>query len=73
MSLKITAVRNNYNNELSKAQLSDGRTVTRKEIIHMIGDGELKGYAVVARDDTVFIRSNPDGDMSNNLSNLPNF
>lgn len=73
MSLKITAVRNNWKNELSKAQLSDGRIVTRQELIHMIGEGEIKGYTEVARNETVFSRSNPDNHLNNNLSNLPNF
>lgn len=52
-------------------QLSDGTQVSKEEGVAMARDGEIKGVGIAHRKDTEYLKSLPDGNEGNNLSNLP--
>ncbi len=52
-------------------QLSDGTQVSKEEGVAMAKDGEIKGVGIAHRKDTEYLKSLPDGNEGNNLSNLP--
>lgn len=71
--LKVVAVKKNDGGNLSKFKLSDGRIVNFDECAAMCDCGELNLIHTTGKDGAPVIRSYPDGDDSNNLSNLPEF
>ena len=71
---KIVAVKKDNGGDLSEFKLDNGDIINLEQCVNYIQIGELNGYNVgkdrLGRDT---VRSNPDGDPTNNLSNLPNF
>lgn len=52
-------------------QLSDGSTVSKEEGVAMAKDGKINGVGIAHRDGKEYLKSIPDGNENNNLSNLP--
>lgn len=52
-------------------QLSNGDIVNKQEGINLARQGEIKGVGVASRNGNEYLKSLPDGDEDNNLSNLP--
>lgn len=52
-------------------QLSDGSTVSKEEGVAMAKDGDINGVGIAHRDGKKYLKSIPDGNENNNLSNLP--
>ncbi len=52
-------------------QLSNGSTVSKEDGIQMAKNGEIKNVGIAHRKDSEYLKSLPDGDEGNNLSNLP--
>lgn len=52
-------------------QLSDGSTVSKSEGVALAKEGQINGVGVAHRNGTQYLKSIPDGDEDNNLSNLP--
>lgn len=52
-------------------QLSDGSTVSKEEDVAMAKDGDINGVGIAHRDGKEYLKSIPDGNENNNLSNLP--
>lgn len=52
-------------------QLSDGSTVSKSEGVALAKEGQINGVGVAHRNGTQYLKSLPDGDEDNNLSNLP--
>ncbi|MDE5597208.1 MAG: DUF3892 domain-containing protein [Lachnospiraceae bacterium] len=52
-------------------QLSDGTTVSKEEGVAMAKDGNINGVGIAHRDGKEYLKSIPDGNENNNLSNLP--
>lgn len=52
-------------------QLSDGKTVSKSEGVAMAKAGDIQGVGIAHRRDTEYLKALPDGDETNNLSNLP--
>jgi len=72
--MKITEVKKDSNGTISEYKLEDGAILTHEKAVKMAENNKLKGYNVAtARNGVKSIRSNPDGDISNNLDELPEF
>ncbi len=56
---------------ISGYQLSDGSIVDKQQGVDMAKNGEIRGVGVAHRNDTEYLKTIPDGDENNNLSNLP--
>lgn len=52
-------------------QLSDGTVVSKENGVEMAKNGKIKGVGIAHRKDSEYLKSLPDGDEGNNLSNLP--
>ena len=52
-------------------QLSDDRIVSREEGVEMAKAGQIRGVGIAHKNDTVYLKSSPDGTERNNLSSLP--
>lgn len=52
-------------------QLSDGSTVSKEEGVAMAKEGDINGVGIAHRDGKEYLKSIPDGNENNNLSNLP--
>lgn len=52
-------------------QLSDGTTVSKESGVDMAKNGDIKGVGIAHRKDSEYLKSLPDGEEGNNLSNLP--
>ncbi len=52
-------------------QLSDGTTVSKEEGVAMAKNGDINGFGIPHRDGKEYLKSIPDGNENNNLSNLP--
>lgn len=52
-------------------QLSDGSAVSKEEGVAMAKNGEIKGVGISHRKDSEYLKTIPDGQEGNNLSNLP--
>jgi hypothetical protein len=60
--------------KLTNFKLNNGQELDYQQAIEMGKQGQIKGIDVVDRDNGVqFIRSEPDGNLSNNLDMLPEF
>lgn len=57
--------------KISGYQLSNGQKVTRDEGVRMAKENKIKGVGVASKKETEYLRSLPDGEEANNLSNLP--
>ncbi|KGX85576.1 DUF3892 domain-containing protein [Pontibacillus litoralis] len=74
MANHIVAVRKNGQGSIIKMKLSNGQVVDYKEAQQMARDGQLAHVDLIkGKDGADHLRSEPDGDSSNNLSNLPLF
>lgn len=61
-----------HNQEVVGYELSDGQHVSMQEAINMASQNQLQHVGVsVSKKGEQYIRSLPDGDEANNLSNLP--
>lgn len=52
-------------------QLSDGNIVTKADALNMAKNGDIAGVGIAHRKDTEYLKSIPDSNDQNNLSNLP--
>ncbi|MBQ7840001.1 MAG: DUF3892 domain-containing protein [Lachnospiraceae bacterium] len=52
-------------------QLSDGTTVSKEDGVKMAKNGDIKDVGVAHRNGNEYLKSIPDGQEGNNLSNLP--
>ena len=70
----VVAVRKNGDGDIIQLKLSDGTIVDYKLAQQMVQQGEIEGLNVFrGRDGDFHLRSNADGDPSNNLDNLETF
>ncbi len=52
-------------------QLSDGAIVSKEEGVALAREGQINGVGIAHRDGKEYLKSIPDGNENNNLSNLP--
>lgn len=52
-------------------KLSDGNIVDKSEGVAMAKQGDIEGVGIATNKGTEYLKSLPDGEESNNLSNLP--
>ena len=52
-------------------QLSNGQTLNKQEAVALAKQGGLQGVGVSERNGSEYLKSLPDSNESNNLSNLP--
>jgi hypothetical protein len=72
----ITAVRKNGDGDIREVQFNDGTTASVEEAIQMAEEGVINNVntgATRGENKHKTLRSDPDGDTSNNLDNLPSF
>lgn len=70
----VIAVRKNGDDDIIALKLSNGRVVDYKEGQEMAKNGMIVNVNVFkGRDGEEHLRSNPDGNPTNNLDNLPQF
>lgn len=70
----ITKVRKNEDGDITSVMLYDGTVLPVDEAIRMAKEDEIHGVNVgKSKNGTEFLRSDPDGDPSNNLDALPTF
>lgn len=71
---KITKVRKNGDGDITNVMLEDGTVYPLDEAIRMTQQGDIQGVNVGrSKSGTDYLRSDPDGDESNNLDQLPTF
>ncbi|GMX60876.1 hypothetical protein Elgi_73590 [Paenibacillus elgii] len=71
---QVVAVRKNGDGDIVELKLSSGQVVDYLEAQHLAKNGQLENVNVFrGRDGDEHLRSNADGDPSNNLDNLPGF
>jgi len=71
---QIVAVRKNGDGDIVEMKLSSGQVVDYKQAQQLAKAGSIANVNVFrGRDGDEHIRSNADGDPSNNLDNLPTF
>lgn len=72
--MKVTAVKKDSNGVITEYKLDNGSVINQEQAIQMAETKELEGCNVgTARNGKRYIRSNADGDESNNLDQLPTF
>lgn len=72
--MKIVAVKKDAKGVIQEYKLDDNRTVDVTNAIQMVKNGQIEGCNVfTTRSGSEAIRSNNDGDTSNNLDSLPRF
>lgn len=52
-------------------QLSDGSAVSKEDGVAMAKKGDIRGVGIAHRKDSEYLKTLPDGQEGNNLSNLP--
>ena len=52
-------------------QLADGRIINKQEGVSLAKAGEIQGVGIATRKGNEYLRTLPDGEDNNNLSNLP--
>lgn len=71
---RITAIKSSSSGEIEAYELSSGRIITKEEAIGLARDGKIEGVQVLeSKNGEEYLRSRPDDDESNNLSELPKF
>jgi hypothetical protein len=71
---QVEAVRRNADGDIIEFKLSSGKVVDYKSAQGMVKNNEIANLNLFkGRDDEMHIRSNADGDKSNNLDSLPTF
>ncbi|MBM6619328.1 DUF3892 domain-containing protein [Bacillus suaedaesalsae] len=74
MSETVVAVQRNGDGDITMFKTSSGRVLTYQEALAEVSNHKLEGMNTFAgRDGEMYIRSNADGDPSNNLDQLPTF
>ena len=74
MAERFVAVRKNDDGDIVKLKTSGGKVVDYKQAQQMAKNGEAEGVNVFkGRDGEEHLRSNADGDPTNNLDQLPTF
>lgn len=74
MSEQIIAVRKNGDGDIVECKLTNGQIVDYKQAQTMAQNEEIEHVNVFkGRDGDLHLRSNADGDPTNNLANLPIF
>lgn len=72
--MKIVAVKKDSKGVIQEYKLDNNRTVDVTNAIQMVKNGPIEGCNVfTTRSGSEAIRSNNDGDTSNNLDSLPRF
>ena len=72
--MKIVAVKKDSKGVIQEYKLDNNRTVDVSNAIQMVKNGQIEGCNVfTTRSGSEAIRSNNDGDTSNNLDSLPRF
>jgi phage head maturation protease len=72
--MKIVAVKKDSKGVIQEYKLDNNRTVDVTNAIQMVKNGQIEGCNVfTTRSGSEAIRSNNDGDTSNNLDSLPRF
>lgn len=72
--MKIIAVKKDSKGVIQEYKLDNNRTVDVPNAIKMVKNGQIEGCNVfTTRSGSEAIRSNNDGDTSNNLDSLPRF
>jgi hypothetical protein len=68
------AVQKNADGDLQKFKTASGRILSYDEALQQVQAGRIEGVnTFTGKDGDTYIRSNPDGDRSNNLDALPTF
>lgn len=71
---EVVAVRKNGDGDIVQLKLDNGQVVDYKTAQQMVQNKEIRNLNVFrGRDDELHLRSNADGDPSNNLDNMPGF
>ncbi|KAA0550158.1 DUF3892 domain-containing protein [Bacillus sp. BGMRC 2118] len=74
MSETVVAVKRNGDGDITMFKTSSGRELTYAEALTDISNHKIDGVNTFkGRDGEMYIRSNADGDPSNNLDQLPTF
>ncbi|WP_216827613.1 DUF3892 domain-containing protein [Alkalihalobacterium elongatum] len=74
MSQQVVAVKKNNEGDIVELKLSSGQIVDYKQAQMMAQNGEIDHVNVFkGRDGDMHLRSDADGDPTNNLDNLPTF
>ena len=72
--MKIIAVKKDENGTIQQYKLDDNTVVDVEQAIQMVDNNQIENCNVfTTRNGSKAIRSNNDGDPSNNLDNLPSF
>lgn len=70
----ITKVQKDNYGKIQNVQMDNGQVYSIEEAINLATEGQVEGVNVGrTKDGKNTLRSNPDGDASNNLDNLPTF
>lgn len=59
------------NGKIAGYQLDDGSTLNKADGIALAKQGGIRGVAIATRNGSEYLRSLPDGNENNNLSDLP--
>lgn len=71
---KITAIKSSSSGEIEAYELSSGKIITKEEAVGLARNGKIDGVQVLeSKNGEEYLRSRPDEDESNNLSELPKF
>jgi hypothetical protein len=71
---KITAIKSSSSGEIEAYELSSRKIITKEEAVGLARDGKIDGVQVLeSKNGEEYLRSRPDDDESNNLSELPKF
>ncbi|MBC7958948.1 MAG: DUF3892 domain-containing protein [Vallitaleaceae bacterium] len=71
---RIAKVKKDGNGDITNVMLQDGSVYPLDEAIRLAAKGSIEGVNVGrSKNGTEYLRSNPDGDVSNNLDQLPTF
>lgn len=72
--MKIVAVKKDSKGVIQEYELDNNKTVGVAQAVQMVKSGKIEGCNVfTTRSGSEAIRSNNDGDTSNNLDSLPRF
>lgn len=71
--MKLVAVKK-HDGDIIQYKLDNGEIIDKNQAIEMVKNDQLDGYNVgKSKSGDQFIRTDPDGDESNNLDRLPEF
>lgn len=71
---RITAIKSSSSGEIEAYELSSGKIITKEEAVGLARNGKIDGVQVLeSKNGEEYLRSRPDEDESNNLSELPKF